>query len=395
MRALPVVRIGFVLLAVFGLSLVVLLALTVRADEDGMRERVIVMNSGRILTGQMTRNAGGWLVEQANGRVQVPADQVKLVADNLRDAYRKQRDAIVEPTPATHVMLAQWCISYRLYDEARDELIKCLKRDPDHEEARKLLRRLDDSLTVKPVATAGTLSTWKTPDGFVMPEVESLGGLSKETAIAFTSRVQPLLMNKCGNASCHGSAAGNEFKLYSIRVGSNGHRLYTERNLAEVLRHIDIRDPALSPLIAIPQGSHGGTSAIFHGPQSAEQLKALRNFIKQVAKEKLTEEQELAQRPSVLGKKKPSPGDVEATTKISEPSRRDTALTPAAASTTTTARPRIATANGVRGDSPQTLPDDDTALPLAEAPNDPFDPDVFNRRFHAEQKTRKSGTGAQ
>ena len=388
MRALPIVRIGFVLLAGFGLSLVVSLALTVKADDGGLRERVIVMTSGRILTGQMTRNAGGWLVEQSSGRVQVPEDQVKLVADNLRDAYRKQRDAIVEPTPATHIMLAQWCISYHLHDEARDELKKCLKRDPDHEEARKLLRRLDDTFTVKPVATPAGLSPWKTPDGFVMPMVESLGGLSKETATSFTARVQPLLMNKCGNASCHGPASGSEFKLHSIRAGSNGHRLYTERNLAEILRYVDIKDPALSPLIAIPQGSHGGTAAIFHGPQSAEQLKTLRNFIKQVAKEKLTEEQELAQRPSVLGKKKPSPGDVAATTAApSEASRRDTAVTPAAASTTT-ARPRIATANGVGNDSPQTLPDDDTALPLDEAPNDPFDPDLFNRRFHGQKKTR-------
>ena len=389
MRALPAVRIGFVLLAVVSLLLVVSLALTVRADEGGMRERVIVMNSGRILTGQMTRNAGGWLVEQASGRVQVPEDQVKLVADNLRDAYRKQRDAIVEPTPATHVTLAQWCISYRLHDEARDELKKCLKRDPEHEEARKLLRRLDDSLTVKPVAAPAALSPWKTPDGFVVPEVESLGGLSKETATAFTARVQPLLMNKCGNASCHSAASGNEFKLYSIRLGTNGHRLYTERNLAEVLRYVDVKDPALSPLLAVPQGSHGGTTAIFHGPQSAEQLKALRNFIKLVAKEKQIEERELAQRPSVLGKKKPSPREVDAAmTAASEPSHRDSAVTPASASTTTN-RSRVVTANGIKDDAPQTLPDDDTAVPLDEDPNDAFDPDVFNRRFHGAKKTRK------
>ena len=388
MRALPVVRVGVVVLAAYGLSLVVSLALTARAGEDGMRERVIVMNSGRILTGQMTRNAGGWLVEQANGRVQVPEDQVKLVADSLRDAYRKQRDAIVEPTPATHMMLAQWCISYRLHDEARDELKKCLKRDPDHEEARKLLRRLDDSLTVKPVPAA-TLSPLKTPDGFVVPEVESLGGLSKETATAFTARVQPLLMNKCGNASCHGSASEGAFKLNSIRFGSNGHRLYTERNLAEVLRYIDIHDPALSPLMAVPQGSHGGTAAIFHGPQSAEQLKSLRNFIRLVAKEKQVEERELAQRPSVLGKRKSSPGEVDASTTMpSESSPRNTTVTPVAASIPT-ARPRIATANGIEIGSPRTLPDDDTAIPLDETSNDAFDPDVFNRRFHGAQKTPK------
>ncbi len=387
MRALPVVRIGCVLLAGFGLSLVVSLALSVQADDGGLRERVIVMNSGRILTGQMTRNAGGWLVEQASGRVQVPEDQVKLVADSLRDAYRKQRDAIVEPTPATHVMLAQWCISYRLYDEARDELKKCLKRDADHEEARKLLRRLDDTLTAKPVAAvAATLSPWKTVDGFVVPEVESLGGLSKETATSFTARVQPLLMNKCGNASCHGPASGSEFKLNSTRFGANGHRLYTERNLAEVLRYIDIKEPALSPLVAIPQGSHGGTAAIFHGPQSAEQLKTLRNFVKLVAKEKQTEERELAQRPSVLGRKKSAPDDVANTTAAPfESPPRDAAVTPAAASTAAT-KSRVVTANGIKNDAPQSLPEDDTALPFDDAPHDPFDPDVFNRRFHSAKK---------
>jgi len=388
-RALPAVRIGFVLLAAFGLSRVASSVLTAQADDGGLRERVIVMNSGRILTGQMTRNAGGWRVEQASGRVQVPEDQVKLVADNLRDAYRRQRDAIVEPTPATHMMLAQWCISYRLHDEARDELKKCLKRDPDHEEARKLLRRLDDTLSVKPVAATAALSPLKTPDGFVVPEVESLGGLSKETATAFTARIQPLLMNKCGNAACHGSASGGEFKLHSIRLGSNGHRMYTERNLAEVLRYIDINDPALSPLIAVPQGSHGGTTAIFHGPQGTEQIRTLRSFLKTVSREKQIEERELAQRPSVLVKKKTLPGHVEATTTTpSDSLRRDTAVTPAAASTTT-ARPRIATANGIEIGSPQTLPDDDDAIPLDEASNDAFDPNVFNRRFHGAKKTPK------
>jgi hypothetical protein len=389
-RALPPVRLGFVELAAFGLSLIVSLALIVRAEDGGPRERVIVMNSGRILAGQMTRNAGGWLVEQTSGRVQVPEDQVKLVADNLRDAYRRQRDAIVEPTPATHMMLAQWCISYRLHDEARDELKKCLKRDPDHEEARKLLRRLDESLTAKPVAAPVVLRTLKTPDGFVTPDVESLGGLSKETATAFTVRVQPLLMNKCGNAACHGAASRGEFKLHSIRMGSNGHRIYTERNLAEIMRYVDIKEPAVSPLIAIPQGSHGGTTAIFHGPQSAEQLKTLRNFVKLVAREKQIEAQELAQRPSILDKKKPSHREVDAaTTATSEPTHNDNAVTPASASTTTTTRSQVGAPNEIRDDAPQTLPEDDTAIPLDEDSNDAFDPNVFNRRFHGAKKTSK------
>ena len=76
------------------------------------------MNSGRILTGQVSRNAIGLSGRTAEWkRVQVVLEDIKFVANDLRDLYRKQRDSIVEPTPATHVALANWCIAYRLYDE--------------------------------------------------------------------------------------------------------------------------------------------------------------------------------------------------------------------------------------------------------------------------------------
>lgn len=397
MRTLPVRRFGFVLLCIFGRSFVVMtaltvLALTARAEDGGeTRDRVIVMNSGRILAGQMTRNAGGWLVEHASGRVQVPGDQVKVVADSLRDAYRKQRDAVVEPTPATHILLAQWCITYRLNDEARDELKKCLKHDPDHEEARKLLRRLEESLTVKTAASDEIVQPlWKsqlqgkTSDGFVVPEVESLGGLSKETATSFTARVQPLLVNKCGNASCHGAASRGEFKLYSMRLGGNGNRLHTERNLAEVLRYIDLRDPALSPLVTAPQGSHAGGAAIFHGPQGNEQLKTLRMWIKQVSQEKRNEERELAQRPSVLGKpngqdqQKPSTG------------HGGIPATSATSADGVKTKPRSVTSSLTDHDIPQQLQEDESATPFDDdESNDLFDPNEFNRRFHGALKSRK------
>ncbi len=396
MRALPVGRFGFVPLCTFGLSLIMATALVVMtlpaiADEGEARERVIVMNSGRILSGQMTRNAGGWLVEHASGRVQVPGDQVKVVADSLREAYRKQRDAVVEPTPATHILLAQWCITYRLNDEARDELKKCLKHDPEHQEARKLLRRLEESLTVKAVASEEIVQPhWKSQlqgknsDGFVVPEVESLGGLSKETATSFTARVQPLLVNKCGNASCHGAVSRGEFKLYSTRLGGNGNRMHTERNLAEVLRYIDLRDPALSPLVTAPQGSHAGGTAIFHGPQGNEQLKTLRTWIKQVSQEKRNEERELAQRPSVLGK--PNGQDQQ------QPSAGMGGI-PAKSATSADAvktKPRSVTTGLTDHDTPQQLQDDETAIPLDEdESNDLFDPNEFNRRFHGALKSRK------
>lgn len=427
MRAVASFNTGVVLAALFSLSIAVSIVSSTQADESDARERVILMKNGRVLTGVAGRNAGGWLLEQSNGRVQVPIEQVNLVANSLVDAYRQQRDSVAEPTPATHMNLAQWCISYRLHGEARDELRKCLNLDPEHTGARKLMRRLDDMLD-PPVAksTPKDQIVLKSHDGFLVPDAESLGGLSNETAAAFTQRVQPLLMNKCGNASCHGTTTPptkpDGFHLMAVRPGSNGHRLYTERNLAEVLRYVDLEDPSLSPLVAIPQGTHAGTAGVFNGSSGNGQLKMLRAWIKTVADEKRTEEEELRSRPSIASKlrkpkgeplaNRPDPLDGEIDLPKSTTVSAGALSNPFARNTTMSTRPeRVAQAD----ESVATTIEDATSLPprterqapksAAEAAaerksptdpktkpsyqdddapsDDPFDPNIFNRRFHS------------
>ncbi len=438
MRVGLTVKSGLALAGFACLSIAVLIVKSALADDTEARERVILMTNGRVLTGFASRNAGGWLVEQSNGRVQVPIEQVNVVANNLADAYRKQRDAVVEPTPATHMALAQWCISYRLHNEARDELRKCMKLDPEHTSARKLLRRLDDMLDPPEIKSSlKDQLVLKSGDGFVVPDAESLGGLSNEVAAGYTLRIQPLLINKCGNASCHGTTTPAEkpegFHLIPVRPGTNGHRMYTERNLAEVLRYVDVQEPSLSPLVAIPQGTHGGTAGVFHGAAGNTQIKMLRAWIKTVAQEKKTEEEELQDRPSIVAKKRrptaegrgtrPDPlDDPDQPTAIAAGTGAPGAHSPnearrAAMSTKPeqvaheadlTATSKIGRPSKLGG-RPQTLLHGETSLLPAQnesgaaterkptndlktssseraedqPSDDPFDPDIFNRRFHS------------
>lgn len=391
-------------------------------DEVEARERVLVLNSGRVMSGFASRNAGGWLVEQPNGRVQVPEDQVRVVGTSLIDTYRQQRDAVVEPTPASHVALAQWCISYRLHDEARDELRKCLKLDPEHSTARKLLRRLDDILDVAKVKPTTTeRSPHRTADGFLTPDAESLGGLSNESAINFTQRIQPLLMNKCGNASCHGTTTPPEkpdgFHLLPVRSGANANRRYTERNLAEVMRYVDMQQPSLSPLMTLPQGAHGGTAGVFSGTTGNAQIKMLRTWIKTVTEEKRAEEAEWNGRPLLVGKSQsapprplaadPSDDEYSAAPLLrtagvglppADPVQR--AAIPGNRAIGSTAPPSFSGApveltaaqrhgQPLETTKPSQKPESarsDASKPdrtkSEDRPDDPFDPDLFNRKFH-------------
>lgn len=382
-----------------GLSIVVSAWRCVASDDHEPSERVILMQSGRVLTGVATRNAGGWLVEQANGRIQVPIEQVTLVANSMVDAYRKQRDAIVEPTPATHMALAQWCISYRLHNEARDELKKCLKLDADHSAARKLLHRLDETLDPVEMKKPAAIdkNTLRTADGFMIPDAESLGGLSSDAAITFTQRIQPLLVNKCGNTSCHGTTKPGErdagFHLTPVRPGNTAHRLYTERNLAEVMRYIDRNDPGQSPLLTLPQGTHAGTAGVFNGTTGHAQIKMLRSWIKTVADEKRAQDEEFAVRPSIVAKARQAVAEVQAANpdwpeenpeKIPRKLPVNTAATPLKGGSEfkpETPDRKVQQASDQRPEAgniqSKVSPRD------VERTADPFDPEVFNRRFHS------------
>lgn len=336
--------------------------------------RLVMLIKGRILSGRVTRNAGGYLIEEDTGRIQVPAEEVKFVVRNLHEAYCEQRDSIVEPTPATHVALANWCIKYELYDDARDELKACLKTHPQHRDALRLLNRLTDTLRKDLPPKAEEPIVRKTVDGFTQPEVESLGGLSRDNATMFTSRIQSILVQKCGNASCHGGASTKPFHLVPARVAGRGSSQNTQRNLAEVMRYIETDDVARSQLLAVLRGSHGGKGAVFTGKGANEQIKSIRTWVMAVADEKRAEDEELEQRPKLVRKSR-------------TPHRVVQASATEVRSTSSNAFDRhdpVDAKSFTRDEEleePQLLPLDRTdAAALAAEPEDPFDPEEFNQR---------------
>ncbi len=115
---------------------------------------------------------------------------------------------------------------------------------------------------------------------------ESLAGLTPETTQEFVRKVQPLLMNRCGNANCHGSAGKSDFRLLPVRLGASGHRIYSERNLSAVLALVNPGQPGQSPLLIEPLRPHGGqTEAILTGPRSEEQVELLRIWVAAAARD--------------------------------------------------------------------------------------------------------------
>ena len=114
--------------------------------------------------------------------------------------------------------------------------------------------------------------------------VDTLGGLPREAALDFVSKVQPLLVNRCATAGCHGIGSGNSFELQRTKLGKSPPKAHSERNLATVLEHIDREQPLSSPLLTKLRGESKSNSVRqSHGGLSREQTQTLRNWIETIS----------------------------------------------------------------------------------------------------------------
>jgi hypothetical protein len=328
---------------------------------DAQPQRVIVLSTGSVIFGDVVERPGGYLVQEQYGSVVIPFTQVLLTAANLPDAYRKLSGRLKVPTAGQHLALAEWCYENQLLDAAQQEVKQALLLEPERRDARDFLQKLQQTMESggipDRVAQHAAANVWVDPSHPGQPwksrmrperdderarELSSVGGLSTDTVQMFVRQIQPLLLNKCGDARCHGQAATNAFRLTPVRRGMSGFRILTEKNLSAVLREIDRAAPRKSPLLSVSAGPHAqGFEAKFTGPAGEKQLQALVEWV-------LSAGGELSRQEHVAGSSSPD-GDASLTGR-NAPLMRDPFLEQI----------------------------------LAEERPDQFDPAIFNEMMHGE-----------
>ncbi|MDA0806359.1 MAG: hypothetical protein O2945_03465 [Planctomycetota bacterium] len=257
----------------------------------GAGERVLVLRTGRVMKGRIKKISTGWLVSTNRGNAVIPFEQVHFDADDLNEAYLLLRIQSGEPTVASHLRLAEWCLSQDILAEAARELRDALAKDSSNETARLMLNRVDNEIRRRTPPepeperpTDVVILTEKLPE-VEDTEVRSLAGLSPETAREFVASIQPLLLNKCGNARCHGSVAENNFQLTRLRSGSSNSRIVSERNLAAVLNDLQPADSNTRPkILDVLHRPHAGQT-IFNGRYGAVQMQTLQAWMNNAARE--------------------------------------------------------------------------------------------------------------
>ena len=338
------------------------------------RPKILVLKTGQVLEGEIRAQIGGYQVNSPAGSVIVQYEQVRVAAESPADAYRKIHDNRRDPLANDRIELAQWCLRVGLPDEAQEELLAALRLEPERIEARRMLLQVDalrrkGQTGAKPAGT-GVDVTMRSPVHANRGAV-AVGELSREHVADFSRQIQPLLLNCCGNAACHGGAPAGGFEL---RPTARRNRLETDANLADVLTYIDATQPEGSPLLSVPRRTDGVHDRAFHGPKAEEQYIRLAEWVRSVA---------AAGKAGVVVQSPATTAGtiVPASATIPVPNDARSVLTPPS-----TVVPPVVS------DLPRSLMEvDDGFLRriVEEERPDPFDPDEFNRRVHGVEVNRR------
>jgi len=361
---------------------------------------VAVLNDGRVFQGKVEEVPGGYRVQYPGGSSILPFNQISVTAATLVEAYEAFRDSITTPNADSHLRLAEWCLANGLYAQAEMEVQSALRLEPARRDAAVILKQIDAILRPGTPSTQ-TSPTVTTPvpasraamnvTTFTAPGARRPSGLSRETQLEYMRKVQPLLMNKCGNAGCHGAEVDNGLKLMNARTYSAGLRMATEHNLEMIFSFIDDERPTQSPLLQKPREQTTPHAKLFAARWQQPQYQILEQWVTKVSRERSVSTP-IADSPSP-----PVRSELQSSTSI----RPAPPIQQVSANVTATGSPSVI--------SPESVPSKTVApagkMPSATLPGlagdpafleqfrqaqrpDAFDPEIFNRMMHGSKIER-------
>jgi hypothetical protein len=339
----------------YALTWLLALLLTYAAEgQTSLRPQagVLLLRNGQVLSGLITRAGDYYIVTiNAGSEVRERASEVEAFCGSLDEVYEFKQRHLPGSGARPHLDLAEWCLRNGLHGRCAQQLVAAMRLEPENQRLKDLERRLELAVTPPPAPVEPPAAVTATigPDQLE----KALRALPPGSVEKFTAVVQPILLNRCGNNQCHGPAAKSDFRLLRPAEGQIASRRFTQRNLYATLAQLDLGDPESSPLITLPQRQHGSALVPVFDKQTQNQLAEL------IAWARLT-----AARPTAAPA---TIGPTSAT--LSQPA----AAASSGAARVDAMRPPLDASSASRpAESPRPF-----------TPRDRYDPEIFNRRYHA------------
>lgn len=247
----------------------------------GTVDGLLLLKNGETLEGSISRSGDYYQVVTPTAEIQVRLRDAEAICRDLEEVFSRKASLMNVRNVEDHLALAQWAIDRGLYGHAARALTEAYRVDDTHPRCALLERRLKAAMAAPrevvppPKAAAPSVSDAELND--------AVRSISADSLHEFTVRVQPLLMNYCATAGCHGPRGDDKFQLQRAYLNERSDPRAVKLNLHEVLKLVDRRSPANSLLLTVPISPHGGAKrAVFHAHNS-EHYRAMAAWVGRVA----------------------------------------------------------------------------------------------------------------
>lgn len=325
------------------IAALLLCAQSLPAQAPPTRLSLVLLANGRMIEGSLIEGEEySRILFPTGGEIRLPADAIRFACRSKQDAYWKQRVRLSIRDAEEHYKLAIWCLNEGLANLAKEQVAVCRQAELPADRIEFLARRIqlleESDPAVDPRAAV-------LPKAVAAISTDAAASAPPQSVLEFTQTVQPILLNRCAAAACHSNRVNNGFQLIRPLQGRSLAREFTLRNLNSILNQMTQAEAGQTEFEARLHTPHGG---IDKAPiESAEQIEAINRWIARLNDP--VEEQ--------LADSVQSPRSF-----LSQPDAR--------------------VARWADRDKKQ------TKNPWGEHPQptggDPFDPEVFNRRYHPE-----------
>jgi hypothetical protein len=354
---MPILRTTFVLLVLVPTFLV--------AQDPALlspQPGVLLLRNGQLIEGEITPAGDQYIVTfHGGGEAKIAVKEVEARCADLEAVYDYKLRRLSGEGAGPHLDLAEWCLKQKLYRYCAEQLKLALAEEPDNKRIQQIETRLQLAVAApaKP-ASSPVNSTIVAPEQLE----RTIRELPKGSLERFTTFVQPMLNNRCATSHCHGATSTNSLRLLRPPTGLGSPQRFTQRNLYAVLPFIDKNDPENSSLLTKAQEAHGDAKSPPIDPRNKAQLQELRSWVEYVANK---------QPPASLATIDPKAVPHLSTPQTTPPVESEKEATTAAPDNN---GPAVRTASAPPPASPETS---GQAKPWQ--PRDPFDPEIFNRRY--------------
>lgn len=250
-----------------------------RYDTSSTTPQYVLLRNDHVLRGEV--NVRGSLIairRGPNSELTLRSDQVFAIRDDLnslfsvRQSMKRRRS---QPSISELLDDARWCVDQQMPDQATSLLLQVYRVSPNHPVALQLEARLrrsamssfDQDSSVN-VAKASFTSAQDLDEGretgtelaeTILSESVDVPNLNRTNAPkelqSFTTRVQPILMSRCGQ--CHGESSSREWKLVVPHGGTRVSQSGTLANLKSSLAFCQAGRPESSELFRMATTPHG------------------------------------------------------------------------------------------------------------------------------------------